>query len=156
MTPDARPLRVLLVEDDPGDVLLVREAFADSTMVTVALEVASDGVEALALLRQAGDHAGTPTPDLILLDLNLPRMDGREVIAEIKDDPKLRVIPIVVLTTSEAEEDVMGSYALHANAYVTKPAEFDRFVEVVRQIERFFGSVVRLTDPPTEDTARAS
>ena len=154
MTPDPRPLRVLLVEDDAGDVLLVREAFADSAMAT-ALEVVNDGVEALALLRRAGDHADTPTPDLILLDLNLPRMDGREVIAEIKDDPKLRVIPIVVLTTSEAEEDVMGSYALHANAYVTKPAEFDRFVEVVRQIERFFGSIVRLTDPP-EDTARAS
>jgi CheY-like chemotaxis protein len=154
MTPDPRPLRVLLVEDDPGDVLLVREAFADSAMAT-ELDVVSDGVEALALLRRAGEHAGAPNPDLILLDLNLPRMDGREVIAEIKDDPKLRVIPIVVLTTSEAEEDVMGSYALHANAYVTKPVEFDRFVEVVRQIERFFGSVVRLPDPP-QGAVRAS
>jgi len=154
MTPEPRPLRVLLVEDDPADVLLVQEAFADSAMAT-ALDVVSDGVEALARLRRAGEHVHAPTPDLILLDLNLPRMGGREVIAEIKDDPELRVIPIVVLTTSEAEEDVLGSYSLHANAYVTKPAEFDRFVEVVRQIEGFFGSVVRLTDHP-QNTAWAS
>ena len=150
---EARVINVLLVEDDPGDVLMTREAFDD--YLHNRLDVVTDGAAAMAYLRREEPYADVPRPDLILLDLNLPRMDGREVIAEIKDDPKLRVIPIVVLTTSEAEEDVMGSYALHANAYVTKPVEFDRFVEVVRQIERFFGSIVRLTDPP-EDTARAS
>jgi len=143
MTPDPRPLRVLLVEDDAGDVLLVREAFADSAMAT-ALEVVNDGVEALALLRRAGDHADTPTPDLILLDLNLPRMDGREVLQAIKGDAELASIPVVVLTTSEAEEDVLRSYSLHANAYVTKPVDFERFIDVVRRIDDFFVTVVRL------------
>ena len=104
----------------------------------------NDGVEALALLRRAGDHADTPTPDLILLDLNLPRMDGREVLAEIKADEDLRQIPVVVLTTSKAEEDVLRSYKLHANAYVTKPVDFERFIEVVRQIDEFFVTVVKL------------
>jgi CheY-like chemotaxis protein len=106
--------------------------------------VVADGVSALQFLRKEGEHEGAPTPDLILLDLNLPRMDGREVLAELKADEALRKIPVVVLTTSEAEEDVVRSYSLHANAYVTKPVDFDRFIDVVRQIDDFFVSVVRL------------
>ena len=139
----ARPIEVLLVEDDPGDVLMTREAFEDNK-VRNNLHVVSDGVEALAYLRRAGEHADSAVPDLILLDLNLPRKDGREVLAEIKADEELRRIPVVVLTTSEAEEDVLRSYQLHANAYVTKPVDFDRFIEVVRQIDEFFVEVVRL------------
>lgn len=134
---------VLLVEDDPGDVLMTREAF-DDNKVANRLQVVSDGVSALAFLRKEGEHADAPTPDLVLLDLNLPRMDGREVLEAMKNDEALRSIPVVVLTTSEAEEDVVRSYALHANAYVTKPVDFDRFIEVVRQIDEFFVEVVRL------------
>lgn len=134
---------VLLVEDDPGDVLMTREAFADNKVAN-RLAVVSDGVSALAFLRKEGEYADAPTPDLILLDLNLPRVDGREVLAELKKDPELGRIPVVVLTTSEAEEDVLRSYALHASAYVTKPVDFDRFIEVVRQIDDFFVTVVRL------------
>jgi CheY-like chemotaxis protein len=134
---------VLLVEDDPGDVLMTREAF-DEHKVANRLSVVSDGVSAMAFLRQEGEHADAPRPDLILLDLNLPRMDGREVLAAVKADEELRHIPVVVLTTSEAEEDVLRSYSLHANAYVTKPVDFERFIEVVRQIDDFFVSVVRL------------
>ena len=136
-------ITVLLVEDDPGDVLMTREAFADNKVANELL-VVNDGVDALAFLRKQGAFATAPTPDLILLDLNLPRVDGREVLASVKDDPVLRQIPVVVLTTSEAEEDVLRSYELHANAYVTKPVDFDRFVEVVRKIDEFFVSVVRL------------
>jgi CheY-like chemotaxis protein len=136
-------IQVLLVEDDPGDVLMTREAFEDSKVPT-ALHVVNDGAEALAFLRREGEFADAPTPDLVLLDLNLPRVDGREVLAAVKADDELRQIPIVVLTTSEAEEDVLRSYALHANAYVTKPVDFDRFIEVVRKIDDFFASVVRL------------
>jgi CheY-like chemotaxis protein len=136
-------IQVLLVEDDPGDVLMTREAFEDNKVANT-LHVVNDGAEALAFLRKEGEHAGAPTPDLVLLDLNLPRMDGREVLAAVKADDELRQIPIVVLTTSEAEEDVLRSYALHANAYVTKPVDFDRFIEVVRKIDDFFVSVVRL------------
>ena len=136
---------VLLVEDDPGDVVLIQEAFADNK-VRNRLHVVADGVEAIDFLRQQGDHAGARRPDLILLDLNLPRKDGREVLAEIKADDDLRRIPVVVLTTSKAEEDVLRSYKLHANAYVTKPVDFDRFIEVVRQIDDFFVTVVKL--PP--------
>ncbi len=135
----ARPITVLLVEDDPGDVLLIREAFEDHKLNNTLL-VANDGVEALELLRDAG----TDRPDLVLLDLNLPRKDGREVLREIKDDDALRSIPVVVLTTSDAEEDILRSYDLHANAYVTKPVDFDRFIDVVRQIDDFFVSVVKL------------
>ena len=138
---------VLLVEDDPGDVLLTREAFADFKLANT-LHVVSDGVDALAFLRKAGEYADAPTPDLILLDLNLPRMDGREVLAAIKSDEAFKSIPVVVLTTSEAAEDVARSYSLHANAYVTKPVDFDRFIEVVRRIDEFFVSVVRL--PPRQ------
>jgi CheY-like chemotaxis protein len=134
---------VLLVEDDPGDVLMTREAFEDNKLRN-RLSVVSDGVSALEFLRKEGDHVDAPTPDLILLDLNLPRMDGREVLQALKADADLRSIPVVVLTTSEAEEDVVRSYSLHANAYVTKPVDFDRFIEVVRQIDEFFVEVVRL------------
>jgi CheY-like chemotaxis protein len=134
---------VLLVEDDPGDVLMTREAFEDNKVAN-RLQVVSDGVSALAFLRKEGEHADAPTPDLVLLDLNLPRMDGREVLEAMKNDADLRSIPVVVLTTSEAEEDVVRSYSLHANAYVTKPVDFDRFIEVVRQIDEFFVEVVRL------------
>lgn len=134
---------VLLVEDDPGDVLMTREAFEDNKVAN-RLQVVADGVSALAFLRKEGEHADAPTPDLVLLDLNLPRMDGREVLEAMKSDEKLRSIPVVVLTTSEAEEDVVRSYSLHANAYVTKPVDFERFIEVVRQIDEFFVEVVRL------------
>lgn len=135
-------LDVLLVEDDPGDVLMTREAF-EHRSPQHRLTVVNDGVSALELLRGTS-VAGRP--DLVLLDLNLPRMDGREVLHELKSDPALASIPVVVLTTSESEEDVLRSYALHANAYVTKPVDFDRFVEVVLQIDTFFADVARL--PP--------
>jgi CheY-like chemotaxis protein len=138
-----RVVDVLLVEDDPGDVVLIREAF-EFNKVRNALHVATDGVEALDFLYRRGAHADAPRPDLVLLDLNLPRKDGREVLAEVKADPQLRTIPIVVLTTSEAEEDILRSYDLHANAYVTKPVDFDRFIEVVRLIDDFFVTVVKL------------
>ncbi len=136
-------IEVLLVEDDPGDVLMTREAFEQHKLRNT-LHVVSDGVEALSFLRQEGQYADVPRPDLVLLDLNLPRKDGREVLAEIKADPQLRRTPVVVLTTSEAEEDVLRSYDLHANAYVTKPVDFDRFIDVVRRIDSFFVTVVKL------------
>jgi len=141
----AEAIEVLLVEDDPGDVLLIQEAFADNK-VRNRLHSVSDGVDALRFLRREGEYADAPRPDLILLDLNLPRKDGREVLAEIKADDDLATIPVVVLTTSKAEEDVLRSYKLHANAYVTKPVDFERFIEVVRQIDEFFVTVVKL--PP--------
>jgi CheY-like chemotaxis protein len=137
------PIDVLLVEDDPGDTLMIREAFADNK-VRNTLTCVTDGVEALQYLRREGEYADALRPDLILLDLNLPRMDGREVLAEIKGDESLRAIPVVVLTTSQAEEDVLRSYQLHANAYVAKPVDFERFVAVVRQIDEFFVTVVKL------------
>ena len=136
-------VEILLVEDDPGDVLMTREAFAEHK-VGNNLTVVSDGAEALAYLRREGGYANAVRPDLILLDLNLPRRDGREVLAEIKTDPELRSIPVVVLTTSKAEEDILRSYDLHANAYVTKPVDFERFVDVVRSIDDFYFTVVRL------------
>jgi CheY-like chemotaxis protein len=138
-----KPIDVLLVEDDPGDTLMIREAFADNK-VRNRLSCVTDGVEALAFLRREGEYAEAPRPDLILLDLNLPRKDGRQVLQEVKADPELRTIPVVVLTTSEAEEDILRSYSLHANAYVTKPVDFERFIAVVRQIDEFFVEVVRL------------
>lgn len=134
---------VLLVEDDPGDALMTQEAF-DHHKIRNKLHVVKDGVEALAFLRREGVFADAPRPGLILLDLNLPRKDGREVLAEVKADAELRSIPVVVLTTSDAEEDILRSYRLHANAYVTKPVDFDRFIEVVRQIDDFFVTVVKL------------
>jgi CheY-like chemotaxis protein len=138
-----RQIEVLLVEDDPGDVMMTREAFQDYK-VQNQLHVVSDGAEAMAFLREVGDYAGRPRPDLVLLDLNLPRMDGRQVLESIKSDPELASIPVVVLTTSENEDDVLRSYSLHANAYVTKPVDFQRFIEVIRQIDDFFVTVVRL------------
>ncbi|MCW3001996.1 MAG: response regulator [Conexibacter sp.] len=141
--PAGQPIEVLLVEDDAGDVLLIQEAFADNKLLN-NLNIVNDGEQALAYLRGEGEYAGAPRPDLVLLDLNLPRKDGREVLEEVKTDESLRTIPVVVLTTSEAEEDVLRSYQLHANAYVPKPVDFDRFVAIVRQIDDFFVSVVRL------------
>lgn len=139
----ANPIEVLLVEDDPGDVVLTKEAF-DDNKVSNKLSVVSDGEEAMRFLRREADYADAPRPDLVLLDLNLPRKDGRQVLEEIKADETLRAIPVVVLTTSEAEEDILRSYRLHANAYVTKPVDFDQFIKVVRQIDDFFVSVVKL------------
>jgi CheY-like chemotaxis protein len=138
-------IEVLLVEDDPGDVLMTREALEEHP-VRNNLNVVSDGAEALAYLRREGEYALAVRPDLVLLDLNLPRRDGREVLAEIKADELLHQIPVVVLTTSQAEEDILRSYKLHANAYVTKPVDFDNFIRVVRQIGHFFDDVVQL--PP--------
>ncbi|MFN8074793.1 MAG: response regulator [Kineosporiaceae bacterium] len=145
MSDRARTIDVLLVEDDPGDVLMTREAFEDNKVAN-RLNVVSDGVQAMQYLRKEGEYADAVTPDLILLDLNLPRMDGREVLAALKGDERLRTIPVVVLTTSDALEDVTRSYSLHANAYVTKPVDFAQFIEVVRQIDEFFVQVVKL--PP--------
>ena len=136
---DSQPISVLLVEDDPGDVVLIEEAF-EHNKVRNSLKIVGDGVEAMDYLRAPDSDR----PDLVLLDLNLPRKDGREVLAEVKEDADLRTIPVVVLTTSEAEEDIARSYDLHANAYVSKPVDFDRFIEVVRQIDDFFVSVVQL------------
>jgi CheY-like chemotaxis protein len=133
------PIKVLLVEDDPGDALLVREALADDERVD-EISVASDGVYALEQL----NDSERPLPDLILLDLNLPRMDGRELLAEIKREPKFAPIPVVVLTTSDAEADVLRSYELHANAFVTKPRDLNRFLNVVREIDRFFVTIAKL------------
>lgn len=139
----SHPIEVLLVEDDPGDVLMTREAFSDYKIAN-RLSVVSNGEDAIAYLRKQDRFAEAPTPDLVLLDLNLPRRDGREVLQEIKRDPELRRIPIVVLTTSEAEEDVVAAYDLHANAYVRKPVDFDQFVAAVQAIDDFFITVVRL------------
>ena len=138
-----RPIEVLLVEDDEADARIAREGLAAGKVLN-RVTVLGDGSEAIAYLRREGEHAGAPRPDLILLDLNLPGRDGRQVLAEIKDDPELRRIPVVVLTASQADEDVIRSYDLHANAYVTKPVGFDTFVEIVRKIDAFFLSVVRL------------
>lgn len=140
--PTPRIVNVLLVEDDPGDVLMTREAFEE--YLHNRLDVVTDGAAALAYLRREEPYADAPRPDLILLDLNLPRRDGREVLEEVKADPKLAHIPVVVLTTSQAEEDVLRSYQLHANAYVTKPVDFDSFIEAIKQIDHFFVSVVQL------------
>ncbi|HKR69714.1 MAG TPA: response regulator [Streptosporangiaceae bacterium] len=136
-------IQILLVEDDPGDVLITREAFADNK-VRNQLSVVSDGEAAMAFLRREEGYADAPRPDLVLLDLNLPRKAGHEVLAEIKSDVDLQRIPVVVLTTSDAEEDILRSYDLHANAYVTKPVDFDCFLNVVRQIDEFFVTVVKL------------
>jgi CheY-like chemotaxis protein len=140
---NANLIEILLIEDDPGDILLIRESFADHK-VGNRLSVVSDGVEAMAFLRGEGEYAARPRPDLIVLDLNLPRKNGSEVLAEIKSDPDLSTIPVVVLTTSESEADIIRSYRLHANAYITKPVDFDRFRAVVHQIDDFFVGVVKL------------
>ncbi len=139
----SQPIEILLVEDDPGDVLMTQEAFSDYKIAN-RLSVVSNGEDAIAYLRKRGRFAGVATPDLVLLDLNLPRRDGREVLLDIKEDPHLRRIPVVILTTSEAEEDVIAAYNLHANAYVRKPVDFEQFVAAVRAIDDFFITVVRL------------
>ena len=136
---------VLLVEDDPGDILMTKEAF-EHYKIRNHLHVVTDGEQALQFLHRTGDYAAAPRPGLILLDLNLPRRSGHEVLAELKEDPELRVIPVVILTTSQAEEDILRSYSLHANAYVSKPVDFERFIDVIRQIDNFFITVVKL--PP--------
>jgi CheY-like chemotaxis protein len=140
---DATPIEVLLVEDSPGDVRLTREAFKDAK-VHINLHVASDGARAMTFLKREGEYASAPRPDLILLDLNLPKKDGREVLAEIKEDPTLKTIPVVVLTTSSSEADVLRSYQLHANCYITKPVGLEGFLTVVKSIDSFWLSVVRL------------
>ncbi len=141
------PIEVLLVEDDPGDVLMTQEAFHDYKIAN-NLHVVTNGEDAISYLRKEGAFAHVKTPDLVLLDLNLPRRDGREVLREVKSDAELRRIPIVVLTTSDAEEDVLASYQLHANAYVRKPVDFEQFVAAIRAIDNFFISVVRLPGRP--------
>ncbi|MEH1016759.1 response regulator [Micromonospora sp. CPCC 206060] len=137
------PVHILVVDDDPGDVLMIEEALEDSDVEKV-IDVVGDGQEAMEFLRQQGRHTEARRPDVILLDLNMPRMDGRQVLGEVKSDPDLRTIPIVVLTTSNADTDIVGSYTLQANAYVTKPIDLDDFNDVVRRIDEFFGRVVVL------------
>ncbi|CPR12006.1 two-component system response regulator [Mycobacterium bohemicum DSM 44277] len=141
--PEGRAIEILLVEDDPGDELITREAFEHNKLKN-NLHVAHDGEEGLDFLYRRGPYADAPRPDLILLDLNLPKYDGRQLLEKVKSDPELSRIPIVVLTTSSAEEDILRSYELHANAYVTKPVDLDQFINAVRQIDEFFIQVVRL------------
>ncbi|WP_378739909.1 response regulator [Nocardia brasiliensis] len=143
MTTPGQPIDILLVEDDPGDELMTREAFEDNKIGNT-LHVAHDGQEALDFLYQQGVYENAPRPDLILLDLNLPKYDGRQILERIKADPDLTHIPVVVLTTSAAEEDILRSYKLHANAYVTKPVDLDQFVTAIKHIDDFFVQVVRL------------
>jgi CheY-like chemotaxis protein len=140
---DLKPLDVLLVEDDEGDILMTREAF-EFHKIRNALHVVTDGEQALQFVRRVGPYADAPRPGLILLDVNLPRVGGLEVLAELKQDPELVVIPVVMLTTSQAEEDILRSYKLHANAFVSKPVDFDHFVAAIRQIDDFFLTLVQL------------
>lgn len=140
-----RPVEILMVEDNPGDVRLTREALAEGKVFN-NLHVVSDGEEAMEFLLQQGRHPEATRPDLVLLDLNLPRMDGRQVLERIKSDPQLRRIPVVVLTSSAAEQDIARSYDLHANCYVTKPVDFEQFIRAVRSVDEFWLTVVRL--PP--------
>ncbi|MDG5778017.1 response regulator [Haloarculaceae archaeon H-GB2-1] len=139
-----KPIEILLAEDNPGDVKLTEKAFEQGHVYN-NLNVVTDGVEAMAYLHGEGEYADRPRPDLILLDLNMPRMDGTEVLEEIKSDPDLRRIPVVVLTSSDAEEDIAKSYDLHANAYLTKPVDFDGFLDVIERIEDFWLSVVKIS-----------
>ncbi|MGC4896825.1 response regulator [Micromonospora sp. DT31] len=145
--PSSNPVRILVVDDDPGDVLMIEEALAESDVDKV-IDVVADGEEAMEFLRREGRHGEAQRPDVILLDLNMPRMDGRQVLGEVKNDESLRTIPIVVLTTSNADTDVVSSYTLQANAYVTKPIDLDDFNDVVRRIDEFFGRVVVLPKHP--------
>jgi two-component system, chemotaxis family, response regulator Rcp1 len=142
-SPNTEPVEILLVEDNLGDARLAAEALKENK-VRNNLHHVVDGVEAMAFLQRRGDYATAPRPDLVLLDLNMPRKDGREVLAEIKEDPELRLMPIVVLTTSEAERDLVKTYDLHANAYIVKPIDLDRFIEVVQAIETFWFTIVKL------------
>lgn len=143
--PNAEPIEVLLVEDNPGDVRLIEEVFKENKVHNIVY-VVGDGEEALAFLGREGKYAGVPRPDLVLLDLNLPKKDGREVLAEMKEDEHLRSIPVVVLTCSEAEEDILKAYDLNANCYIRKPVELDQFIDVVKSIENFWLTIVKL--PP--------
>ena len=143
---NARQIKILLVEDSAGDVRLTQEALRDSKLCN-RLHVVNDGVAALAFLRQQPPYQDAPRPDVILLDLNLPKKGGHEVLAEVKSDPALRRIPIIILTTSSAEEDILKTYDLHANCYITKPLDFSKFAEIVHHIEDFWFSIVRL--PPS-------
>ncbi|HKI74174.1 MAG TPA: response regulator [Pseudomonadales bacterium] len=145
MSTNETTAEILLVEDNEGDIRLIKEAFKEGKLVN-SLHVARDGIEALEFLYKQGQYRDAPRPDLILLDLNLPRKDGREVLEEIKDQPHLRAVPVVVLTTSKAEEDICRSYNLHANCYITKPVDFDKFLNVVNAVESFWFRLVRL--PP--------
>ena len=147
-TTAGQPIDILLVEDNPGDVHLTKEALKDAKVRNV-MTVARDGEEAMDILRKQGDFTNTPRPDLILLDLKLPKKDGREVLAEVKADENLKRIPVVILTTSKEEEDILRAYNLHANCYITKPVELDKFIEVVRLIEDFWLTIVKL--PPNGD-----
>jgi CheY-like chemotaxis protein len=147
MRGDARSIEVLLVEDNPGDVRLTREALRDGK-VSNNLSIAPDGVEALRFLRREGPYADAPRPDVVLLDLNLPKKDGRQVLQEMKADPALRTIPVVILTSSDAERDISGAYELQANCYITKPVDLDQFITVVRSIEDFWFSIVKLPPEP--------
>jgi CheY-like chemotaxis protein len=149
MNDNSEPIEILLVEDNPGDARLAVEALKDSKINNNLYHV-KDGVVAMDFLRRRGEYADVPVPDLVLLDLNLPRKDGREVLAEIKEDPELKPVPVVVLTTSEAERDLVRTYDLHANAYVVKPLDLDRFIEVVQAIEDFWFTIVKLP-PRAED-----
>jgi chemotaxis family two-component system response regulator Rcp1 len=139
----AKPIEILLVEDSPGDVRLTQEALNEGKIAN-RLNVVGDGEQAMAFLRQEGQYAAAPHPDLILLDLNLPRKDGRQVLAEVKSDPELKHIPVVVLTTSRAERDILQGYNLHANYYITKPVDLQQFISVVESIENFWLTVVKL------------
>jgi two-component system response regulator len=143
---NSEPVDILLVEDSPTDVLLAQEAL-ETAKISNRLSVAIDGVEAMQYLRREPPFENATRPDLILLDLNLPRKDGREVLAEIKIDPDFKTIPVVVLTTSKAEEDILRAYGLHANCYVAKPVDFDQFTEVVKAIENFWFTIVSLPKP---------
>ncbi len=138
-----RPFEILLVEDNPGDVIMTRRAFR-RVQTPVNLSVTSDGVQAMDFLWRRGEYAGAPRPDIILLDLNMPRKDGREVLAEIKTDVGLKLIPVIVLTTSDAEQDVQTCYELHANCYVTKQIDLDDFMSAVKSIEEFWSTIVKL------------
>jgi two-component system, chemotaxis family, response regulator Rcp1 len=144
-----KPINILLVEDNPGDVRLTREVLQEGKLLN-HLQVAGDGIEALEFLRHEGRFARSAHPDLILLDLNLPRMDGRELLAIIKSDLNLRRIPVVILTTSKAEEDIIATYDLHANCYITKPVDLDQFFNVVKSVEEFWFTVVKLPPDGTE------
>ena len=147
MAKNGTPIEILLVEDSPGDVRLTQVALRDAKMQN-ELHIAVDGIEATAFLKREGKHAHAPRPDLILLDLNLPRKGGREVLEEIKLDPNLKSIPVVILTTSAAEEDVLRSYELHANCYITKPVDLDQFMKVVKNIDNFWLAIVNLPATP--------
>ncbi len=146
-SPPSKPIEILLVEDSPTDALLTQEALSQAKLIN-RLHIVEDGVEAIAFLRRQGKYADAPRPHIILLDLNLPKKDGREVLKEIKADDDLRVIPVIVLTTSNAEQDVLRSYHLHANCYITKPVGFESFVEAARSMENFWFAVVTL--PPAQ------